>query len=1456
MSSSQGGRGNFPLVFQLQVQGDTEVTSKFNNVGTAMERVSPAAAKMQTGVTGASNSLTGLGTAAQKSTGGVNTFSGALSSFSGNTQTAVTRTQGFAGALGGFNTALGPVQGGLNQSNTLMGNFGNTTQQSGSKVQGVAETFRSNRGIIFALTGIAVAGQEAIGMFGSLQDAQERMNEAQAEVNRLQAEGKEGTKEYNDAQKELADVTRGYNFILKSTVSSFTDMIPFALLLTSSFMDISLRAGGARKVLTKLGGVVPKITKAFRGLGTAIGAMGLAGAFSALASPIGIVTALVLAAGAAIMALAHNFMGFRDAVHGAGQSLGDAVPRLKTILEPMGQIGDQLLDNVKNFTSFGQTASAESQTVKQQMEQLSASGQQMGKILPDQWAAVQEALKSTKDATVLSVNDQIEAMERMGDEAEDVTFSLAAHYTKQQRDQQAHSAKYKDFVTAITTGDEEIMQSMGLTQSEYEEFYKQWESELKAFEEKHNAHVEAIMGNWERFNESQTDNAVDLVDEIDKLEAEIQELTQSTWDMDDDEEILKTNQEIVDLNMKVNELRGTVGDAAYSAAADLKELGVVGTQALRDFGFEVLGGDFDRAIDVLRYASDDLPSKYQGNFDQINSVIGNTALTNRQKVAQIVSDYGTLENAFQPIIAGAYEYSFAQAQLVSNFDELAVAARAQTSTVEGMEGAWTKFLGSLTEEQKQLPIIEDLIARVDAGTISYSDALAEAEAAGRKLSATIGETVVGSFEEMAKTVIDLPGNTTAVFGEIGGQIVKLGEVADSELVSNSDSVVQGLSMVANEAENVATTSDTQLAQNTTGAFSTMGGEGQTAFGALVDYANQTIDVFKTISDRAQTYLVTGMGGKVQTASEKFEELKTAVEDALTYIADTLFGEGNLQNTFAGLVDYISNTVSPNVVDAVSSIGTDITNLITKDGSEWWKGFRDGFASDLGWVTSGMIDIAQDVTGYITKNKDKWWTDFQDAFYATGSWLTNGLSKVGTDIVTYMSNNKDNFWTDFRNALGSSTDWVGDQLGKVSNAITTWEGWTKTGEDIWASISTAIGNAAESAKSAFEQAGDWVGGGFDSFIKFLKGEGGGNGSVTQNATLDPRLFEEESVPGGMTIQEIQQLQQAWSTFSTSIATYSQSIKNNLGILFQFLGQAIPMADNLLKAHQQTWSNFSTSMATYATSMKNNLGIFFAFAGEGFPMLDNLIKAHQQTWSGFSTSISTYANSMKTNVSNFLTAVSQGFNSLNQIITTHRANWSNLSTSVNTYTNSMRAGVASFASATASYFGQLRGIIQSFQSVASRLSTSWRTYMSSMSSSVRSFASQATSAFRSAERAADSLVSALRRVESQARSAARAASGVRGFQHGGAAIVTAQQGFSGIVSAPSTYKGIRMGEGFSPELVTVTPLTRGTGNHFGPTMGSGGGGGGRPVEIHIHNILDGREIGRFVNKVALEDIGIQI
>jgi hypothetical protein len=68
---------------------------------------------------------------------------------------------------------------------------------------------------------------------------------------------------------------------------------------------------------------------------------------------------------------------------------------------------------------------------------------------------------------------------------------------------------------------------------------------------------------------------------------------------------------------------------------------------------------------------------------------------------------------------------------------------------------------------------------------------------------------------------------------------------------------------------------------------------------------------------------------------------------------------------------------------------------------------------------------------------------------------------------------------------------------------------------------------------------------------------------------------------------------------------------------------------------------------------------------------------------------------------------------------------------------------------------------------------------------------------------------------------------------------------------------MGEGRKPELVTVTPLTRGTGNQSGPTVSSGERfGGSRPIVIENIITLDGQIIDKRIRKVALNGYGVQV
>ena len=80
----------------------------------------------------------------------------------------------------------------------------------------------------------------------------------------------------------------------------------------------------------------------------------------------------------------------------------------------------------------------------------------------------------------------------------------------------------------------------------------------------------------------------------------------------------------------------------------------------------------------------------------------------------------------------------------------------------------------------------------------------------------------------------------------------------------------------------------------------------------------------------------------------------------------------------------------------------------------------------------------------------------------------------------------------------------------------------------------------------------------------------------------------------------------------------------------------------------------------------------------------------------------------------------------------------------------------------------------------------------------------------------------------------------------------------IDCPTTFKGVRMDEGFLPELVTVQPLTIGTGNHQGPTVSSSGGrrGSRGMVEIHLHNEVGGREFQRIIKQPTLGDYGLQV
>ena len=217
-----------------------------------------------------------------------------------------------------------------------------------------------------------------------------------------------------------------------------------------------------------------------------------------------------------------------------------------------------------------------------------------------------------------------------------------------------------------------------------------------------------------------------------------------------------------------------------------------------------------------------------------------------------------------------------------------------------------------------------------------------------------------------------------------------------------------------------------------------------------------------------------------------------------------------------------------------------------------------------------------------------------------------------------------------------------------------------------------------------------------------------------------------------------------------------------------------------------------------------------------------------------------------------------------VNTAQQKWSVFSTSLASYTKSMSTNVADWGKVSITSMSNVSKNIVTTQGAASKFSTSWSSYMKSMTSAVKSFASSAVSELGKVEKAAKSAQKAL---ESAAAAASKVKSGPSsgrlGGMHGATSIrASAASGFSGVVNRPSMIGSgldrVKVGEDFKPELVTVTPLTRGTGNTYGGLnrASAGGGGSGGDTVIEISLVLDGQIIDRRIQRVASRGLGAQV
>lgn len=1319
-------RGNFPLTLKLQVMGDAEVNTKLKGIATSLNQISPAASKATQSTNQTSTALKSTGQAATSSSTGVKTYGGALTSLGSATTQARTGTEAFTGSLNQFSAANTAAKGGLNETNTVvgglvptMGKAGTETTKTGTAMQKLTNFMQGNRGLIFSVTMLGSGIVEAIGMYQSWTDASEKLAAAKQKEADLIERGMEGTKEYGDAVREVSDAQRGYNFITRFTVQSFGDLVPMTLMFTSSVLDMTSKMGGATAAKAKLAQAGKKLAGAFITAGSAL--------VSFTSTKGGALLTILTLISAAVIALIRNWGGFRDMVNQVGVEIGKLLPGLQNVLALFGVQANQVLDTADAYLTFGGEATAATSDVEKQV------------------------LK-TGDATKLSYNEQIELMHKMGDEAENLKISLGAHLQEQQQAEQEHNEKYKQFAEAISTGNQDIMQSLGLTSEEFKTFSEEFQASVEAMDEKWNTGVESILANWDSVKSGFGESVNSTVGEIIKLEDKITELTAQQWELDDKKELQKNRQEIAKNQAKINELRGTTGVALGDMGAmydifgnDVQmavgqkitpemeaggrafiQLGEQAKQGLDSVRLGILSGDFEGAINGLRTAIDGVPPQYQKNFTMVNSIINNGQLEAREKVAQIVSTFGSLENAFSPMIEGAYKLNYANAEVASSLDELSVAARSNMTDMSQAEGAWNKFLASLTPAQAQLPQIADLQARLKARTIDYAGALQEAEAVGRQWSTSLGKDVATSIKNVTKTMVDMGDGTTAMVAEVNGQMVNLGRVSNTELGNVSDSLESTDSAMSNTAK----TAGTEIGNEATKQIGIFGKDGKMHFGTVVDGANTVIDIFKAVNTYANTYITQGATGKMAGFGETMKSTST--------IATTETGKwGTAIETFKN-----------NAVKWLGEVQTTLDNL--------WKSAQERLSG----------------------------TNFQNLLPS----IPEASGEKGKGV------NLDEAW----NMMG------GKGGGSVPGGMT--EGQVKALHTAWSKFSTSM--AAYSKSIA--------------------------GSVTT-------------------------IQTAFSNLSTSVSTYMTSMGTNINSKFiQPFLTYIEALSPVIGAFQNQMSLLSTSITTYATSMGVNFNSKFiqpmlTYIGA----LSPVIGALQNQFSLFSTSISTYAASMTTNLGNFFTKISQAFQLLDQAVKLHHQTWSTFSTSVSTYAKSMTANVTAFVNSTRSGLQTATSAIQSAQKTASSFSTSWATYMKSMTSNLKSFSSAVVSEMKKVTSAANSATNALNKMAAAAKKAAQARSSVGGLMHGGSFIKMAQHGFSSVVNSPTKYGGVRMGEGFKPELVTVQPLTRGTGNTNGLARAStGGSGGNRPIVIENIVTLDGKVIDKRIRQVALGDYGYQV
>jgi hypothetical protein len=593
-------------------------------------------------------------------------------------------------------------------------------------------------------------------------------------------------------------------------------------------------------------------------------------------------------------------------------------------------------------------------------------------------------------------------------------------------------------------------------------------------------------------------------------------------------------------------------------------------------------------------------------------------------------------------------------------------------------------------------------------------------------------------------------------------------------------------------------------------------------------------------------------------------------------------------------------------DALDELGKKVGDMVPdlKPFLKWLKDLGEALG-----LTGKALDLKKAwqlfVDGFNTAKDTLMKTDWNSVLSKMVSAITKAAqttnwAQVGQNIILGIKNaiiwTKDNVGAALKEFVTQAKAWASD----VSN-------WKEVGKGIVDGIMEAAkasavdvgstgfmaamaalmkGGGLQTVLGEEEKGGSFLDKATSNFDKIMsKGAGGTGGTAAATDTTAVKAaqaawsaFSTSMATYTASITtKVKALQTAFSSFSTSVTTYANSMKTNLGTFFTTVTTQITALQPKLPLLGTAFTTLGTTITTAMTAANTQVGVFVTTLGTQFAGVGVKLTTVGTAFTTLSTTITTQVTAMNTSIGLFVTNLGTQFAGISVKITGAGVAFTTLSTTIKTQVTAMNTSIGLFVTNLGTQFTKAGTTIKTLQSASSTLSTTVSSHMKSMSTHVTSFAgavstamAKATNSMKAATTAANALKKSIDALKSKtitittryvtSGSPGGAMHGGQwmsgGFQHGGG-FFHAQGGFSGMVNRPTTFKGGRMGEGFRPELVTVTPLTRGTGNHTGPTVSGGSaiGGGGDQI-INITVMLDGRVIQRFVEKTALAGIGVQI